>query len=448
MPQFEPKVPADLATALRSESNHALRIGAFIGMVLAVVPVLALPIFMQLGMDRSLFAAWIFAALGSVFSGLVYFLARREQLHGPVAWVVMLPFVSLPTVFLFVAGLISPQEAALSITGPVTYSYCFVLVVTGFMFEFRLSAVCGAVAAAGYLGVYLLLRDNLLALAALDSARPAGLINDSAFMARALIICCCGLAVGGLALVARRLALRAIIEEREKALVGRLFGEYVSDEVKQKLLHDPTAQRGETKEVVVLFSDIHNFTALSENADPAQIVARLNEYFDAMADAITSHGGVVDKFIGDTIMAVFGGVLELGNPCTSAVLAAQEMQRRLFALNERWQSHHQPPLQTGIGLHRGKVLQGAIGSSHRKDFTVIGDAVNLASRVESMTKERGEPFLITIEVQRRLSPDLRARCVPLGAFKVKGRPGEIALFGLRDVDSALIANVPAARDVN
>ncbi|MBN2358039.1 MAG: adenylate/guanylate cyclase domain-containing protein, partial [Deltaproteobacteria bacterium] len=154
------------------------------------------------------------------------------------------------------------------------------------------------------------------------------------------------------------------------------------------------------------------------------------------------------KFIGDAVMAVFGGVLELDNPSTSALLAAQEMQRRLSALNERWQHQGLPQLQAGIGLHLGKVLQGAIGSRHRKDFTVIGDAVNLASRVEGMTKDRGEPILLTVEVQKRLPPDLRARCMPLGAFKIRGRQGEIALFGLREADPTLDANVPATRDVN
>lgn len=448
MVELEPKLPADLATALRTESNRALRAGAFYGMGLAAIPVIALPIFMQLGLGRELFAAWIFAVLGGAFSGLVYVLARRDQIHGPVAWVVLVPFVSLPTIFLFVGGLVAPQETALAISGPFTFIYCLALIATGFVFEFRLSAVCGLVAATGYIGVYLFLRDQLLALAAVDGTLLAGTISDSVFAARAVIICCCGLVVAGLALVARRLMLRAIVDEREKALVSRLFGDYVSDDVKQKLLDDPAAQRGETKEVVVLFSDIRNFGALSEAAEPAQVVVRLNEYLDTMADAITSHGGVIDKFIGDAVMAVFGGVLELGNPCTSAVLAAQEMQRRLFALNERWQSHTLPPLQVGIGLHVGKVLQGAIGSRHRKDLTVIGDAVNLASRIESMTKDRNEPILITADVQRRLPPDLRARCVPLASLKLKGRQGEVALFGLREADLSLSANVPATRDVN
>ncbi|MBN2360584.1 MAG: hypothetical protein JXR83_14100, partial [Deltaproteobacteria bacterium] len=283
------KLPDDLTAALLSESNRALRVGAFYGMLLAVIPVVILPVYMQAGLARMLFAPWLFAVLGGAFSGLIYFLAKHEQVRGLAAWCVFIPFVSMPTLFLLVANATTPADVVLSVSGPFTYIYGFALVVTGFMFNFWLSAVSGLVAAIGYFGGYWLVRDHLVALQMAGGAPDQLLANDSIFAAKALIICFCGMAVGALALVARRLTVRAIFEERDKALVSRLFGEYVSEEVKQKLLRDPAAQRGETKDVVVLFSDIRNYTSFSEATEPAQIVARLNDYFDAMVDAITSH---------------------------------------------------------------------------------------------------------------------------------------------------------------
>src|SRR5205085_458684 len=156
-------------------------------------------------------------------------------------------------------------------------------------------------------------------------------------------------------------------------------------------------------------------------ADPASLVRHLNEYFDRMVTAIGAHGGVIDKFIGDAVMAVFGGVIELESPAMSAMRAAQDMRLALADLNDKWAREGIPQLGNGIGMHYGAVLQGAIGSSDRKEFTVMGDTVNVAARLESVTKDHEFPVLVSSSLVDALPESLRALCIPVGPIKLKGR---------------------------
>jgi class 3 adenylate cyclase len=165
--------------------------------------------------------------------------------------------------------------------------------------------------------------------------------------------------------------------------------------------------------------------------DPAEVVVQLNEYFDKMVAAIAENGGVVDKFVGDAVMAVFGGVIEIDNPCESAVRAALSMRKNLSEINEKRNARGLPSFQTGIGIEFGMVLQGTIGSADRKEFTVVGDAVNTASRIEGITKEYDFPILISANVHVLLPDHLKARCESVGAAKVKGKQREIDLYGVR-----------------
>jgi len=193
---------------------------------------------------------------------------------------------------------------------------------------------------------------------------------------------------------------------------------------------DEGVRAGERKEVVVLFSDIRDFTACCEESPPEDIVARLNEYFQEMVEAIGEHGGVVDKFIGDAVMAVFGGVLELDDPGVAAVKAAKGMRQRLARLNEQWKREDRPGFENGIGLHFGEVIQGSIGAERRKDFTVIGDAVNIASRLEGLTRKTGHAIIVSEALHARLPEVMQSTCTKLGSFPLKGRNAPVRVWGV------------------
>ncbi len=238
-----------------------------------------------------------------------------------------------------------------------------------------------------------------------------------------------GALTGYLSVNARRLIFRAIEEEREKSAISRLFGQFVSDEVKDKIVRERHGLVGENKELAILFCDLRGFSTLSEGLAPEAIVVQLNEYFDRMTECIVSEGGTIDKFIGDAIMAVFGGVRELGNPSASAFHAALKMLGVLRLLNTEREQRGLPALKNGIGIHYGSALLGAIGAAERKDFTVIGDSVNIASRIEGLCKELGSDLLISAEVAEHLPPASRSALIELGQFPVKGRQQPVRLFG-------------------
>lgn len=207
------------------------------------------------------------------------------------------------------------------------------------------------------------------------------------------------------------------LEERDK--LRTTFGKYMTESVLQHLLSGKIALGGDTLKVTVLFSDIRSFTSISETMDAQALVGLLNEYFTEMVTIVMRHGGVVDKYIGDAIMAIFGAPVPSENDAARAVHAAVEMRGALAQLNERLVARGAQPLRTGIGIHTGEVVAGNIGSEQRMEYTVIGDPVNVASRLESSTKELGVNVLISESTYQETKDTIRAR--PIRALSVKGR---------------------------
>jgi class 3 adenylate cyclase len=191
------------------------------------------------------------------------------------------------------------------------------------------------------------------------------------------------------------LGFRLTGEERERARLRQMFGRYVSDEVVQKLLgagHSPDLG-GEGAHVTVLFSDIRNFTTISERLTPHEVVQMLNAYFGRACDAVLAQGGTVDKFIGDAIMAVFGSPVPYPDHALRALQAGLAMREAAAAfrawMQARFPDRGLPEFAVGIGVHTGEAVVGSIGSPRRMEFTAIGDTVNTASRLEGKTKELG-----------------------------------------------------------
>jgi adenylate cyclase len=207
------------------------------------------------------------------------------------------------------------------------------------------------------------------------------------------------------------------LKERDK--LRTTFGKYMTAAVLEHLLSGKVALGGESLRVTVLFSDIRGFTTISERMNPQSLVGLLNEYFTEMVNIVMDEGGVVDKYIGDAIMAVFGAPVSKPDDAVNAVRAAVRMRGALRQLNERLASRGIPPLKTGIGIHTGDVVAGNIGSERRMEYTVIGDAVNLASRLESNTKELGVDVLISKDTYEVTKSMVDAR--PVREITVKGR---------------------------
>jgi adenylate cyclase len=214
-------------------------------------------------------------------------------------------------------------------------------------------------------------------------------------------------------------------EKRVKSSLSR----YMSKEVAEKLLADDRnpALGGLRQEVTVLFSDIRSYTTLTENASASEIVDMLNEYFTQLVDVIFDRGGILDKFIGDAIMAVFGAPFARPEQDpVNAVRAALEMQARLRRYNQGRVAQGKLPILTGIGISTGDVVCGNVGSEKRMDYTAIGDSVNLASRLEGATKLYGARIMISEFTHERLGGRFLTR--ELDRLRVKGKKLPVNVF--------------------
>lgn len=202
-------------------------------------------------------------------------------------------------------------------------------------------------------------------------------------------------------------AVRYLIEERRARQMRRMFSSYVTERVVDQLIENPELARlgGQRREVTVLFSDIRGFTTFSEHHPPERVVAILNDYLEAMTEVVFHWEGTLDKFIGDAIMVFWNAPLPQEDHAERAIRCALHMLGRLDALNRGWAEAGQPVLEIGIGLNTGEVLVGNIGAEGRKmDYTVIGDHVNLASRLEGLTKKYGARILLTESTLERIRP--------------------------------------------
>ncbi|HEU4437919.1 MAG TPA: adenylate/guanylate cyclase domain-containing protein [Methylomirabilota bacterium] len=213
---------------------------------------------------------------------------------------------------------------------------------------------------------------------------------------------------------------------RDRERVKETFGKYVTPEIRDEILAGRISGEGELKEVTVLFADIRDFTPWVEATAPRDVVRDLNEYFTLMAEAIRGHQGLVLQFIGDEIEAVFGAPISARDHAARAVRAALDMRGRLRAWNARREAAGKLPLRHGIGIHTGTVLAGNIGGAERLSYALVGDPVNLASRIQGLTKEFKADILISEATRERLDGGVPVEELP--AVRVKGRAEDVCVY--------------------
>ena len=224
------------------------------------------------------------------------------------------------------------------------------------------------------------------------------------------------------------------LERLEKLRTRRTLERYVSKNLVKEILENPdsyySSLRGVRVPATILFSDLIGFTTLSEKADPEALVSQLNEYLSRMTSVVFSNGGTLDKFIGDAIMAVWGNVRSVGmaQDAKDCVRAALAMRRELRQLNQKWREEGRMGLGMGIGINQGEVIVGNIGSHERMDPTVIGDSVNLASRLEGLTRIYGVDILVGATAAELVRDEVHLRSVARVQVKGKSKPVDIFTF--------------------
>ena len=234
-----------------------------------------------------------------------------------------------------------------------------------------------------------------------------------------------GLLAGAVGATIKRHFERALAAASARDRVTNLFGQHVSPRVVERLLAIGAAELSEMTLVCVMFVDIRGFTQAARSRTPADVVARLDAVFEILVDIVDRHNGIVNKFLGDGLLAIFGAPIEDPLEAANAVRAAREMLSAVGASNvgNAW------PIRLGIGIHVGQAVAGIVGSSRRKEYTVVGDTVNLASRLETLNKEVGSELIVSDAV-REAAGDAIGDALPLGPITVRGYTKPVTVWRL------------------
>lgn len=345
-------------------------------------------------------------------------IARRQGL--PRLYLILNSFIEVSGISLVLVLIARVSNPAFALSAPPVLLYLTVTMVSILRLDERVSLFVALVAALQYIA----LAKRLLP-QPVDG--PLSLfLSPFPIYLRSGILAVSGLGAGTISRALRHRITRAaeVVVERDRTMA--MFGQHVSPQVAERLLAEQAGQVTELRQVTVLFLDIRDFTRFSESRTPSEVVAFLNTLFAPLVAVVDRHGGIINKFLGDGFLAIFGAPLPAENHCLSAVRAALDLQEAVQQLARTGQI---PPTRIGIGLHAGDVITGSVGSSLRREYTVIGDTVNLASRIEQLTKVHNAQILASEAVIAQLPPgEHPAKQLP--SVTVKGREAPVVLFQL------------------
>jgi adenylate cyclase len=324
---------------------------------------------------------------------------------------------SLPTFVMNQQIRVVGIDAALGLFGPLLYSLFIIL--STLRLDFRLSVFTGFVAAV-----------ELFAVGEFHGWRPANVTDPHLSLAfqisRSVILLLGGILAGWVGARLRRQFEATVAAREAEERVADLFGQHVSPQVVERLLATGAGTLSEMRHVAVMFVDIRSFTAAARQRSPAEVLARLDAAFAVLVEVVDRNQGVVNKFLGDGFLALFGAPLEDPLATQHAVTAGREM---LDAIARNNKDHPDWPIRIGIGIHVGETVTGTVGSPRRKEYTVIGDTVNLAARIEALTKEYGAQFLLS-DAARREAADAAPDATPLGNVAIRGYEAKVPLWRL------------------
>lgn len=209
--------------------------------------------------------------------------------------------------------------------------------------------------------------------------------------------------------------------------INNILAQYMDVKIRDRLLKEET--HNDKRELVILFCDIRNFTKISEDNSPSEVVSTLNAYYDEWSSVASSYDGVINKFIGDAVLILYGIDGDISKALKNSVLSSQEMIKRLDGLNKRLASKHLPKIENiGIGVHRGEVIIGSIGGGSRKDYTVIGDSVNISQRIEQLSKTYKKSLILSESAYEILDRSMQKDFECVGSEVLKGKSKEIKVY--------------------
>jgi adenylate cyclase len=312
---------------------------------------------------------------------------------------------------------------AFGLASPPAYGYFIFIILATMRMDFNLALFTGLVTAVEY-GLMILFYSPVL----LADRHTFWLAILAPYWVRCGAAVVGGLAAGFVASELRHQFQHSLDLMEERNRINRVFGQFVSPQVREKLLNQQLNDQGEMRQVCLMFLDIRDFTHFAEGRSPQEVVRFLNTLFEFMVESVTQQHGIINKFLGDGFMAVFGAPLTDDQHIQHAVTASLDILSQLDKLNA---AAAIPPTRIGIGLHAGEAVTGAIGTSQRKEYTIIGDTVNLAARLEELNKTYCSRLLVSEAVWLGLQHDLRpSTAQDLGEVIIRGRAAPVRVYRL------------------
>lgn len=327
--------------------------------------------------------------------------------------------ISIPTIMIYLSfKLISSVQ---SLVTPILFLYFIFISLSALRLMFTLSLFTGIVAGAQYflITVYVIHHSTY-------SAEYSIFYNTAMQIAKSFLIALVGIVTGVVSIQIKKRIKRSIRTIDEKNQLINMFGQHVSPAVVDKLIRYRGELGSETRFVCVMFLDVRNFTRFTESKAPEEVFNFLNSLFDFMIEIVNGKGGIINKFLGDGFMAVFGAPISDGADCRNALTAALQILDRL---NQEIAGGKIPETRIGIGIHAGLSVTGHLGSLERKEYAVIGDVVNLASRIESLNKVYNSQVLVS-DVVWKAAGGIETDGEDLGLIGIQGHEGEVRLYKL------------------
>jgi len=348
-------------------------------------------------------------------------LEKEKSVPKTLRYIVAFVEISVPTLaILTISQVLSIHALYL----PPVFMYFIIIALSALSLNFWVCIFTGSIGALEYILIAWYIINSREADENLNNFTPIGMFV--LHIVKGSMILTTGIITGIITNKLKNGFLKSFQSISEKNHIMSMFGQHVSPAVMEKLLHQKNSTEGEVQNVCMMFLDIRNFTTFSENRTPQEVVAYLNSLFDFMIDIVNRNHGIINKFLGDGFMAAFGAPFSDGFDSRNAVNASKEILQKL---KEEIEVGNILPTRIGIGLHTGEAVTGNIGSIQRKEYTIIGDVVNLASRIESLNKQFNSQFLISDTVKDALG-DAGIETVSLGKVSVKGRAEPVEIFKL------------------
>lgn len=307
---------------------------------------------------------------------------------------------------------------------PAALTYFVFIILSTLRLDFKLSLFTGVLSALEYILISVFFRDYTI------HSETSGILHTNIqIFGYGLLFVISGTASGFVASLIKKKMMASFLLVKEKNEVIDLFGQQISPQIAHEILKDKSGHTGRRKNVCIMFLDIRDFTPFSESRDPEEVVSYLNGLFGFMIEIVQKHNGIINQFLGDGFMATFGAPVSNPGSIIDAVEASLEIAEKKTA---EIKNGNIPPTRIGIGLHYGEAVTGNIGSAMRKQYSITGSVVNIASRIEKLTRQYNTEILVSEEVVSGLDEKTRKVFNSVGKVKVKGSEKLISLFRVKE----------------